>query len=584
MCSRNKGIIRWVFVALVLFCMLAIMGCQLQKGSQSKRFPVHVTAEVERLSKLCRVWGYVKYTHPAFLLGQKDWDEELLALVPQVRELETHEEVNALLHEWFVGLGAIDYGTSRPVKLWAEAEEEDKVVVADTSWTIDAAYLGEDLADDLGQLTVIPMVRRTHAPVRPELTISDLNAWHEEGFGNETEPEGSCEDAGFRLLGLFRLWNAVEYYFPYLALMDRDWEDCLAEYIPLMLEGTDHWSYEQTLAACSAHLHDYHVFLSGGSLLDRVLGQYLLPASWTDAEGKLVVSDAAADSPLEQGDVILRINGVDIDEIAKERGRYYAWPREEAILRLYLTSVPLSETPDMEVAVLRDGQEISASVKGETRKEYMAQGWVESPDASHRILEGNIGLINPGVTPEGGAAAVMAELQDTEGLIVDMRQYPDMAWFSLLPEFLIEDAQPAIVVSSPSVAVPGAYVKKEVQRGYSSNYAPYNVYHYDKPVVLLIDTGTVSRGEYVATICSIGERVVTMGENTTGADGNVVGLPLPGGLRLSFSSEGIYMVDGQLTQRTGLTPDIPVSRTVQGIREGRDELMEAAVQYIIDNQ
>ena len=62
---------------------------------------------MERLSKLCRVWGYVKYTHPAFLLGQKDWDEELLALIPQVREKETHEEVNALLHEWFTGLDCI---------------------------------------------------------------------------------------------------------------------------------------------------------------------------------------------------------------------------------------------------------------------------------------------------------------------------------------------------------------------------------------------------------------------------------------------------------------------------------------------
>ena len=78
----------------------------------------------------------------------------------------------------------------------------------------------------------------------------------------------------------------------------------------------------------------------------------------------------------------------------------------------------------------------------------------------------------------------------------------------------------------------------------------------------------------------MGESAVTMGENTTGADGDVVYLPLPGGLRLSFSSVGVYTVDGLLTQRVGLTPDIPVARTIQGIAEGRDELMEAAVAYI----
>ena len=34
------------------------------------------------------------------------------------------------------------------------------------------------------------------------------------------------------------------------------------------------------------------------------------------------------------------------------------------------------------------------------------------------------------------------------------------------------------------------------------------------------------------------------------------------------------------TQRIGLTPDIEVYPTVEGIKEGRDELMEAAVEYI----
>ena len=34
------------------------------------------------------------------------------------------------------------------------------------------------------------------------------------------------------------------------------------------------------------------------------------------------------------------------------------------------------------------------------------------------------------------------------------------------------------------------------------------------------------------------------------------------------------------TQRVGLTPDIEVYPTIEGIKEGRDELMEAAVAYI----
>ena len=571
---QNNRPLRLLAAALAVCLLLPLTGCGKQEPEPQP------ATEVERLSKLCRVWGYVKYTHPAFLLGEQDWDEELLTLIPQVRELETEQEVNALLHEWFMGLGEIDYGTNKPVKFWAEAAAEDRLVITDTAWTTDTEYLGEELAGDLGRLGEIPAIKRTKAPAC-SVTGGDVLY---EFYQNETEPTGSCEDPAFRLLGLFRMWNAVEYYFPYLMLMDRDWESCLTEYIPPMLEGPDQWSYEQTLAACSAHLRDPHISIGGGELSSRVCGQYCLPAALTEAEGKLVVTDAAADGPLERGDVLVQINGVDIAAMAEERARYYACSREEAILRFLLTSSPffsrpLSRTEDIDILALRDGKEISLSVKGETREEYMAQGWTALPQKSHRLLEGNIGLINPGVVPEDGAAAVMDQLRNTEGLIVDMRQYPDMAWSSLLPEYLIEETQPTVVLARPSMAVPGTYVKTEVWRGYSPGYTR-GVYYYHRPVVLLTDKSTGSQGEFITTICAAGEGVVTIGENTLGADGDVYVLPLPGGLGFTLSSLGVYTVDGQLTQRVGLTPDIPVSRTVQGIKEGRDELMEAAVEYI----
>ena len=37
------------------------------------------------------------------------------------------------------------------------------------------------------------------------------------------------------------------------------------------------------------------------------------------------------------------------------------------------------------------------------------------------------------------------------------------------------------------------------------------------------------------------------------------------------------------TQRVGLTPDIYVEPTIQGIREGRDELIEKAVEVILES-
>ncbi len=47
-----------------------------------------------------------------------------------------------------------------------------------------------------------------------------------------------------------------------------------------------------------------------------------------------------------------------------------------------------------------------------------------------------------------------------------------------------------------------------------------------------------------------------------------------------YTAQGIYTPDGGQTQRIGLSPDIEVKKTIEGIKEGRDEVKEAAIAYI----
>lgn len=39
-------------------------------------------------------------------------------------------------------------------------------------------------------------------------------------------------DKEYRLLALFRLWNVVNYFFPYKNLTGSNWNDVLPKYIP----------------------------------------------------------------------------------------------------------------------------------------------------------------------------------------------------------------------------------------------------------------------------------------------------------------------------------------------------------------
>ena len=75
-----------------------------------------------------------------------------------------------------------------------------------------------------------------------------------------------------------------------------------------------------------------------------------------------------------------------------------------------------------------------------------------------------------------------------------------------------------------------------------------------------------------------------VGSTTAGADGNVSRIPLPGGLHTMISGIGIFYPDKRPTQRIGIVPDVEVKPTLDGVRAGRDEVLEAALRQILGLQ
>ena len=99
---------------------------------------------------------------------------------------------------------------------------------------------------------------------------------------------------------------------------------------------------------------------------------------------------------------------------------------------------------------------------------------------------------------------------------------------------------------------------------------------YEGAVVILVDETSQSQAEYTAMALRAAPGAIVVGSTTAGADGNVSAIPLPGGLRGMISGIGVYYPDKTPTQRIGIVPDLTVHPTVDGIRAGRDEVLEAA--------
>ena len=177
---------------------------------------------------------------------------------------------------------------------------------------------------------------------------------------------------------------------------------------------------------------------------------------------------------------------------------------------------------------------------------------------------------------EGDIRKVMDEFAAADGLIIDLRQPSAVTLHEVLGEYLVGTRQAFALWRYPSWTVPGAYAQ------YDLDYIGGGGLKYDRPVVLLIDERTQSHGEYTAMAISKGENVTLMGSDTVGSDGNVTLIAMPDGNFFQFTGWGVLTADGKQTQRLGISPDIHVSCTIQGISEGRDELLEAAVRYLIN--
>jgi C-terminal processing protease CtpA/Prc len=97
---------------------------------------------------------------------------------------------------------------------------------------------------------------------------------------------------------------------------------------------------------------------------------------------------------------------------------------------------------------------------------------------------------------------------------------------------------------------------------------------------MLIDDRAISQSEHSGLMYKTANGTIFIGSASTGANGDVTGFTVPGGIQINFSGHDIRWPDGKQLQRVGLIPDIEVKPTASGVREGRDEILERALQYV----
>ena len=81
-------------------------------------------------------------------------------------------------------------------------------------------------------------------------------------------------DEGYRVLGLYRYWNMIQYFFPYKNLIEEDWKNVLVEFIPKMIDSNSEEKYSLTTLELIARIHDTHANIwSQNKIMDSLDGK-----------------------------------------------------------------------------------------------------------------------------------------------------------------------------------------------------------------------------------------------------------------------------------------------------------------------
>jgi C-terminal processing protease CtpA/Prc len=540
---------------------------------RGSRLPLaHLSSvQIENAATLGRVWGFLKYYHPAITAGNHHWDYDLLRILPRVLAAPSRGAANVVLIGWIDGLGKV--GACAPC---AELNTADMQFGPDDAWLRDSSALGRVLSNRLTAIYKRRGVNQSQFYLEIQPQTGQAVFRHELAYSDASFP-----DPGLQLLALFRLWNMVEYWYPYRNVIGEDWPRVLRDFVPRVAEAADREAYVRVMMQLLATIHDTHANLWSSLDARPPVGTCRLPITVRFVQELPVVSgflpDAAeVESRLKIGDVISTLDGVPVSALIDRWKPFYGASNETALRRELALAFTRGSCGELMVRVTRDDaqMDVHAQRVAVEKLNEQAERRDDQPGDTVQRLSQAVSYVKLSSVRLEDISTTIEASAGSQGLIVDLRNYPSAFVVFELGSHLVEEPTPFVQFTAPDLGTPGAF-----HWGPTISLAPKPPYFPGK-IAILVDEFTQSQAEYTALALRAAPNAIVIGGTTAGADGNIDPVSLPGRLTTTLTGIGVFYPDRRPTQRVGIVPDLRVERTVDGVRAGRDEVLDVAIQQI----
>ncbi|HJN77469.1 MAG TPA: S41 family peptidase [Myxococcota bacterium] len=550
---------------------------------------------MENLVALARLAGIVECFHPTDQARATDWtrlvadaaltseaalDAEALAaalqaafapIAPTVQvwagppeEAPPAELPDARRAMWVehLGIGSSWQGVGLPSNIYESEVRNGRTVQAEDRLAATTVALGGGVSARIP--LVLPADRSGSLPrlEAPPPLVERPDWW---------VPEVS--DRSVRLAATMRTWNVFQHFYPYWDVVDADWPAALREGLAGAAEAPDAETFHWVLSQMVARARDGHGAVHTGG------ASHQLPVELAWVEGEVVVLRTLSEaSALAPGDVLLEIDGAPIDAaLAEALSGISAAGDGWLYFRAMNELAERDSSAPVELRVRRFGE-------GE---ELVVQATPLTVKAAAEVLETELGPVDGAEVGDGIYyfdldGADMEELEpflktlaDARGVIFDLRGYPGSAGSQLLG-YLSDDWLRSAIWKSPIYTLPD---QEAVTWDLSGRWRlrPRRP-RLTENVVFITDGRAISYAESCLGIIEHYELGEIVGAPSAGTNGNInLFQPLPG-VNVVWTGMRVVKHDGSEHHGVGVLPTVPVEPTLAGVAQGRDELLERALE------
>jgi C-terminal processing protease CtpA/Prc len=365
------------------------------------------------------------------------------------------------------------------------------------------------------------------------------------------------------------VWNVLEHFWPYWNDVHVDWNAELDVALADALDDRSMDDHVATLERLSAAAPDGHASVTCPGA--REYGS--APFAVELVEGEIVVT-ASLEEAVERGDVIVAVDGQAAGDALLAAEAFVSgsaqWRTVQGLLRFGRGTIGSS----LKVRLRRDGADVEVVV-GRTDRDT-----AETPaHASIERFDDGVYYVDLSRTPMAEIDAIMEKLASAPGVVFDVRNRP-AGNHQVLSHLLVRPDTASSWFSIPLLERPGeARTGNHAWESSGWNMPPLEP-HISGRVAFLTGPVAISYPESVMALVAHYHLGAIVGAATAGTNGNVAQISEPTGCATTFTGMRTTNLDGSRSHLIGVQPTIPASRTIAGVRAGRDEVLEKGLEYV----